>query len=131
MPFLLALVLLGSVLVGLLLAPGLLQGLLALRSIADTYFKLLLLGLVAFNFVAAFMLEVGPAPRWGGRGLQGVGLSHSCPLRPPCPRQSMLDQCLPGCLRWLRPKRASKKRFKQLEQELAEQPWPPAAGPGR
>uniref|UniRef100_A0A8C6F5P8 Polyamine-transporting ATPase 13A2 n=1 Tax=Monodon monoceros TaxID=40151 RepID=A0A8C6F5P8_MONMO len=100
-PFLVALVLLGSVLVGLLLAPGLLQGLLALRSIADTYFKLLLLGLVAFNFVGAFMLE------------------------------SVLDQCLPGCLRWLRPKRASKKRFKQLEQELAEQPWPPAAGPGR
>ncbi|XP_059997268.1 polyamine-transporting ATPase 13A2 isoform X1 [Lagenorhynchus albirostris] len=100
-PFLVALVLLGSVLVSLLLAPGLLQGLLALRSIADTYFKLLLLGLVAFNFVAAFMLE------------------------------SVLDQCLPGCLRWLRPKRASKKRFKQLEQELAEQPWPPAAGPGR
>ncbi|XP_065733116.1 polyamine-transporting ATPase 13A2 [Phocoena phocoena] len=100
-PFLVALVLLGSVLVGLLLAPGLLQGLLALRTIADTYFKLLLLGLVAFNFVGAFMLE------------------------------SVLDQCLPGCLRWLRPKRASKKRFKQLEQELAEQPWPPAAGPGR
>ncbi|XP_032507695.1 cation-transporting ATPase 13A2 isoform X1 [Phocoena sinus] len=100
-PFLVALVLLGSVLVGLLLAPGLLQGVLALRTIADTYFKLLLLGLVAFNFVGAFMLE------------------------------SVLDQCLPGCLRWLRPKRASKKRFKQLEQELAEQPWPPAAGPGR
>nr|XP_058929855.1 polyamine-transporting ATPase 13A2 isoform X3 [Kogia breviceps] len=100
-PFLVALVLLGSVLVGLLLAPGLLQGLLTLRSIADTYFKLLLLGLVAFNLVGAFMLE------------------------------SVLDQCLPGCLRWLRPKRASKKRFKQLEQELAEQPWPPPTRPMR
>lgn len=43
----------------------------------------------------------------------------------------MLDQCLPACLRWLRPKRASKKRFKQLEQELAEQPWPPPPQPRR
>nr|XP_004657661.2 polyamine-transporting ATPase 13A2 isoform X2 [Jaculus jaculus] len=93
-PFLLALVLLGCVLVGLILVPGLLQGPLGLRNIADTCFKLLLLGLVAFNFVGAFMLE------------------------------SMLDQCIPACLRWLQPKRASKKRFKQLERELAEQPWP-------
>lgn len=99
-PFLVALALLSSILVGLLLVPGLLQGPLALRNIADTCFKLLLLALVAFNFVGAFMLE------------------------------SVLDQCLPGCLLRLRPKRASKKRFKQLEQELAEQPWPPP-GPGR
>uniref|UniRef100_A0A8C2S0A4 Cation-transporting ATPase n=1 Tax=Capra hircus TaxID=9925 RepID=A0A8C2S0A4_CAPHI len=67
-------------------------------SITSTPFKLLLLGLVAFNVVAAFMLE------------------------------SLLDQYLPGCLRQLRPKRASKKRFKQLERELAERPWPPPAG---
>ncbi|XP_006107378.1 cation-transporting ATPase 13A2 isoform X4 [Myotis lucifugus] len=100
-PFLVALALLGSILVGLLLVPSLLQGPLALRDITDTCFKLLLLGLVAFNFVGAFMLE------------------------------SALDQCLPGCLRWLRPKRASKKRFKQLERELAEQPWPPPTRPGR
>lgn len=100
-PFLVALALLGSILVGLLLAPGLLQGPLALRDITDTCFKLLLLGLVACNFVGAFMLE------------------------------STLDHCLPGCLQWLRPKRASKKRFKQLERELAEQPWPPPTRPGR
>uniref|UniRef100_A0A8C0MSC7 ATPase cation transporting 13A2 n=1 Tax=Canis lupus familiaris TaxID=9615 RepID=A0A8C0MSC7_CANLF len=100
-PFLLALALLGSILAGLLLVPGLLQGPLALRNIADTCFKLLLLGLVAFNFVAAFVLE------------------------------SVLDQCLPACLRRLRPKKASKKRFKQLERELAEQPWPPPTGPMR
>ncbi|XP_044919774.1 polyamine-transporting ATPase 13A2 isoform X3 [Mustela putorius furo] len=100
-PFLGALALLASILVGLLLVPGLLQGPLALRNIADTCFKLLLLGLVAFNFVGAFMLE------------------------------SVLDQCLPACLRRLRPKRVSKKRFKQLERELAEQPWPPPAGPVR
>ncbi|KAM5248693.1 polyamine-transporting ATPase 13A2 [Ctenodactylus gundi] len=93
-PFLVALTLLGCVLVGLILVPGLLQGPLGLRNIGDACFKLLLLGLVAFNFVGAFMLE------------------------------SVLDQCLPACLPWLRPKRASKKRFKQLEQELAEQPWP-------
>ncbi|KAM8788255.1 polyamine-transporting ATPase 13A2 isoform 3-T3 [Rhynchonycteris naso] len=98
-PFLVALALLGSILVGLLLVPGLLRGPLALRNITDTCFKLLLLGLVAFNFVGAFMLE------------------------------TVLDQCLPDCLRRLRPKRASKKRFKQLEQELAEQPWPPPTGP--
>lgn len=97
-PFLVALALLGSVLVGILLAPGLLRGPLALRNITDTFFKLLLLGLVAINFVGAFMLE------------------------------SILDQCLPACLRRLRPKRASKKRFKQLERELAEQPWPPPPG---
>ncbi|XP_004425686.1 PREDICTED: probable cation-transporting ATPase 13A2 [Ceratotherium simum simum] len=100
-PFLVALALLSSVLVGLLLVPGLLQGPLALRNIPDTCFKLLLLGLVAFNFVGAFMLEC------------------------------VLDQCLPACLQRLRPKRASKKRFKQLERELAEQPWPPPPGPGR
>uniref|UniRef100_A0A673TFL3 ATPase cation transporting 13A2 n=1 Tax=Suricata suricatta TaxID=37032 RepID=A0A673TFL3_SURSU len=100
-PFLVALALLGSVLVGLLLVPGLLQGPLALRNVADTCFKLLLLGLVACNFVGAFMLE------------------------------SVLDQCLPACLRRFRPKKASKKRFKQLERELAEQPWPPPAGPVR
>ncbi|XP_045877095.1 polyamine-transporting ATPase 13A2 isoform X3 [Meles meles] len=100
-PFLVALALLASILVGLLLVPGLLQGPLALRNITDTCFKLLLLGLVAFNFVGAFMLE------------------------------SVLDQCLPACLRRLRPKRVSKKRFKQLERELAEQPWPPPAGPVR
>ncbi|XP_030888744.1 cation-transporting ATPase 13A2 isoform X2 [Leptonychotes weddellii] len=100
-PFLVALALLGSVLVGLLLAPGPLQGPLALRTIADTCFKLLLLGLVAFNLVGAFMLE------------------------------SVLDRCLPACLRRLRPRRASKKRFKQLERELAEQPWPPPPAPVR
>lgn len=93
-PFLVALALLSSILVGLVLVPSLLQGPLALRNITDTCFKLLLLGLVTFNFVGAFMLE------------------------------SVLDQCLPACLHRLRPKRTSKKRFKQLERELAEQPWP-------
>lgn len=70
-PFLVALVLLGSVLVGLVLAPGPLQGPLTLKSITSTPFKLLLLGLVAFNVVAAFMLEVGPGPGWGWGGSGG------------------------------------------------------------
>ncbi|KAM9687024.1 polyamine-transporting ATPase 13A2 isoform 1-T1 [Trichechus inunguis] len=94
-PFLVALVLLSSFLAGLILVPSPLYRILALRNISDICFRLLLLGLVAFNFVAAFMLE------------------------------SMLDQYLPACLRRLRPKQASKKRFKQLERELTEQPWPP------
>lgn len=60
-----ALALLGSVLVGLILVPGLLQGPLGLRNIEDTSFKLLLLGLVAVNLVGAFMLEVGrPVAGW-------------------------------------------------------------------
>ncbi|XP_006883756.1 PREDICTED: probable cation-transporting ATPase 13A2 [Elephantulus edwardii] len=101
-PFLVALTFLGSILVGLILVPGLLQGPLALKNIDDTCFKLLMLGLVALNFVGAFMLE------------------------------SMLDQCLPPFLRRLHSKQTSKKRFKQLERELTEQPWPPLpAGPVR
>ncbi|CAK6440663.1 unnamed protein product [Pipistrellus nathusii] len=96
--FLVALLFLGSMLVVLLLVPGL-QRPLALRNFPSGCFKLVLLGLVALNFVGAFMLE------------------------------SLLDHCLPSCLRWLRPKQASKKRFKQLERELAEQPWPPPTWP--
>ncbi|XP_021118552.1 cation-transporting ATPase 13A2 isoform X4 [Heterocephalus glaber] len=84
-PFLVALVLLGSVLVGLILVPGLLQGPLGLRNIADTCFKLLLLGLAACNFVGAFMLEVGCRPRLGGKEGQrdlGLRLGPSCPSTP-------------------------------------------------
>lgn len=83
MPFLVALALLGSVLVGLILVPGLLQGPLGLRNIADTSFKLLLLGLVAFNFVGAFMLEVAPTltEAVGRMGRAQARLSlHTCPL---------------------------------------------------
>ncbi|KAG8506606.1 Cation-transporting ATPase 13A2 [Galemys pyrenaicus] len=128
-PFLVALALLGSILVGVLLAPGVLQGPLALRTIADTCFKLLLLGLVALNFVGAFMLEVGSPPPVGPAAARWDSATAA-----PCSRlapQSTLDLCLPACLRRLRPKRASKKRFKQLERELAEQPWPPPSRPGR
>ena len=82
MPFLMALALLGSVLVGLLLVPGLLQGPLGLRNIADTCFKLLLLGLVACNFVGAFMLEVGRTLGWGWWGGFQGGLGRGCPSHP-------------------------------------------------
>lgn len=82
-PFLVALALLGSVLVCLLLVPGLLRGPLTLSNISDTCFKLLLLGLVAFNFVGAFLLEVGPAAaRGGGAGRAGAGAG---PQPPPPP----------------------------------------------
>lgn len=87
-PFLAALVLLGSVLVGLMLAPGPLQGPLTLKSITNTRFKLLLLGLVAFNVVAAFMLEVGPAQGWGWGALEVGGPRPQLPLAPPCPRRA-------------------------------------------
>lgn len=62
--------------------------------------------------------------------MAGSGAQPQLPLCSLLPIQSMLDQCLPACLRQLRPKRASKKRFKQLEQELAEQPWPPLPAAG-
>lgn len=124
MSFLVALALLGSVLVGLILVPGLLQGPLGLRNIADSSFKLLLLGLVAFNFVGAFMLEVGPTLIEAVGGMWGT--QAGCPSTTfHCPLQSVLDQCLPACLRRLRPKRTSKKQFKRLQRELAERPCPP------
>jgi hypothetical protein len=82
-PFLVALALLGSVLVGLILVPGLLQGPLGLRNIEDTCFKLLLLGMVASNLVGAFLLEVGPA-LVVARGDPG-GPGPSCPSMPSLP----------------------------------------------
>nr|XP_058160286.1 polyamine-transporting ATPase 13A2 isoform X1 [Dasypus novemcinctus] len=78
-PFLVALALLGLVLGGLILVPGLLQRPLALRHIADTGFRLLLLGLVALNLVGAFMLEVGHAR--GGAGAW-AGAQPAAPLHP-------------------------------------------------
>lgn len=99
MPFLVALALLGSVLVGLILVPGLLQGPLGLRNIADSSFKLLLLGLVAFNFVGAFMLEVGRAhmDRSHGRDMEDPG-----PAVPPHHSTALCRACwtsvsLPAC----------------------------------
>lgn len=81
MPFLVALAFLGSVLVGLILVPGLLQGPLGLRNIEDTCFKLLLLGLVACNLVGAFMLEVGGLGPGGGWGARLAAPSHPAPRR--------------------------------------------------
>ncbi|XP_074162204.1 polyamine-transporting ATPase 13A2 isoform X1 [Sminthopsis crassicaudata] len=100
--FLLVLLVLAIILVVLTL--GLLEFLqrwLTLKDIQDIQFKLLLLGLAALNFVAAFMLEC------------------------------VSDQWIPRCLRHLCPKKASKKFFKRLERELAQQrtPWPPLHQP--
>ncbi|XP_044524629.1 polyamine-transporting ATPase 13A2 [Gracilinanus agilis] len=100
--FLLALFFLASILTLLTLGPpGFLIKWLTLKDIKDMRFKLLLLGLAAFNFVAAFMLEC------------------------------IFDQWIPRCIRRLCGKKPSKKFFKRLERELAQQrtPWPPLHQP--
>nr|XP_020828389.1 probable cation-transporting ATPase 13A2 isoform X1 [Phascolarctos cinereus] len=100
--FLLALFVLATIMIVLTLGPpDFLLKWLALKEIKDTRFKLLLLGLAALNFVAAFMLEC------------------------------ISDQWIPRCLRRLCPKKASTKFFKRLERELAQQraPWPILATP--
>ncbi|XP_054031821.1 polyamine-transporting ATPase 13A2 [Dryobates pubescens] len=77
------------------------KALLKLKDIDDLNFKLLLLGIAALNFFAAFVLETA------------------------------LDHGLLGCLRKLRRKKASKKLFKRLEKELSQQQpnWPPLNEP--
>ncbi|XP_036601114.1 polyamine-transporting ATPase 13A2 isoform X3 [Trichosurus vulpecula] len=100
--FLLALFVLATILIMLTMGqPDFLLKWLTLKDIKDTRFKLLLLGLAALNFVAAFMLEC------------------------------IFDQWIPKWLRCLCPKKESKKFFKRLEQELAQQrtPWPPLHQP--
>lgn len=98
MSFLVALVLLASVLVGLLLAPSLLQGPLALKPIADTSFKMLLLGLIACNFVGAFMLEVGlSGSGWRDYEAGGPGGVTQPQLPPPPPSAECVGP-LPPCL---------------------------------
>ncbi|KAI1231365.1 hypothetical protein IHE44_0007810, partial [Lamprotornis superbus] len=71
------------------------------QPIEDFNFKLLLLGIAALNFFAAFVLETA------------------------------LDHGLLGCFRRLRRKKASKKLFKRLEKELSQQQpaWPPLDQP--
>ncbi|XP_074074397.1 polyamine-transporting ATPase 13A2 [Macrotis lagotis] len=100
--FLLTLFALATILVMLLFGPpAFLLNWLTLKDIKDTQFKLLLLGLAALNFVASFMLEC------------------------------IFDQWIPRCFRYLCRKKVSKKFFKRLEQELAQQrtPWPPLHQP--
>ncbi|KAM7139017.1 polyamine-transporting ATPase 13A2 isoform 3-T3 [Macrochelys suwanniensis] len=101
-PFLLVLVALFGLTIGITLYPlGFVKAVLKLKDVGDMSFKMLLLGMATLNFFTAFMLE--------------TALDHG-----------MLD-----CLRRLRRKRASKKRFKRLEQELSQQPlsWPPLNEP--
>ncbi|NXH54570.1 AT132 ATPase, partial [Rhabdornis inornatus] len=100
--FLLVLVLLFGLMIWLTLYPlGFPKSLLKLQSIEDFNFKLLLLGIAALNFFAAFVLETA------------------------------LDHGLLGCFRRLRRKKASKKLFKRLEKELSQQQlaWPPLDQP--
>ncbi|NXI48956.1 AT132 ATPase, partial [Chloroceryle aenea] len=100
--FLLVLILLFSLMTWLTLYPlGFPKSLLKLKVIDDLNFKLLLLGIAALNFFAAFVLETA------------------------------LDHGLLSCLRKLRRKKTSKKLFKRLEKELSQQqpPWPPLNEP--
>ncbi|NWZ87332.1 AT132 ATPase, partial [Poecile atricapillus] len=100
--FLLVLILLFGLMGWLTLYPlGFPKSLLKLQPIEDFSFKLLLLGIAAFNFFAAFALETA------------------------------LDHGLLGCFRRLRRKKASKKLFKRLEKELSQQQpaWPPLEQP--
>ncbi|RMB89683.1 hypothetical protein DUI87_33880 [Hirundo rustica rustica] len=101
-PFLLVLILLFGLMIWLTLCPlGFPKSLLKLQRIEDFRFKLLLLGIAALNFFAAFVLETA------------------------------LDHGLLGCFRRLRRKKASKKLFKRLEKELSQQQpaWPPLDQP--
>ncbi|NXT84419.1 AT132 ATPase, partial [Zapornia atra] len=100
--FLVVLILLFGLMIWLTLYPlGFPKTLLKLQSIDDLNFKLLLLGIAALNFFAAFVLETA------------------------------LDHGLLSCLRKLRRKKASKKIFKRLEKELSQQhpSWPPLNQP--
>ncbi|NWI89996.1 AT132 ATPase, partial [Pitta sordida] len=100
--FLLVLILLFGLMIWLTLYPlGFPKSLLKLQSIEDLNFKLLLLGIAALNFFAAFVLETA------------------------------LDHGLLSCFRKLRRKKASKKLFKRLEKELSQEqpPWPPLNEP--
>uniref|UniRef100_A0A452GX48 Uncharacterized protein n=1 Tax=Gopherus agassizii TaxID=38772 RepID=A0A452GX48_9SAUR len=101
-PFLLVLVVLFGLTIGITLYPlGFVRAVLKLKDISDTSFKMLLLGIATLNFFTAFMLETA------------------------------LDHGMLNCLRQLRRKRASKKLFKRLEQELSQQQlsWPPLNEP--
>uniref|UniRef100_A0A8C3JR15 ATPase cation transporting 13A2 n=1 Tax=Calidris pygmaea TaxID=425635 RepID=A0A8C3JR15_9CHAR len=94
--FLVVLILLFGLMIWLTLYPlGFPKSLLKLQGIDDLSFKLLLLGIAALNFFAAFVLETA------------------------------LDHGLLSCLRKLRRKKASKKLFKRLEKELTPNPTGP------
>ncbi|NXU54138.1 AT132 ATPase, partial [Turnix velox] len=100
--FLVVLILLYGLMIWLTLYPlGFPKTLLKLKGIDDLDFKLLLLGIAALNFFAAFVLE------------------------------TTLDYGLLSCLRKLCRKKASKKLFKRLEKELSQQQssWPPLNEP--
>uniref|UniRef100_A0A7M4FKB4 Polyamine-transporting ATPase 13A2 n=1 Tax=Crocodylus porosus TaxID=8502 RepID=A0A7M4FKB4_CROPO len=100
-PFLLALVFLFGLMIGVTVYPlGFVKSLLTLKGMTDMNFKLLLVGMATLNFFVAFTLETA------------------------------LDHGMLNWLRKLRRKKASKKLFKRVEEELRQQPlWPPLDQP--
>ncbi|XP_056398088.1 polyamine-transporting ATPase 13A2 isoform X2 [Hyla sarda] len=95
--FLVSLILLLAMMLWITIYPlKFILSLLNLKDISDYNFKFVLLGMVAVNFIAAFIVETA------------------------------LDHGYLGCLRKLRKKKESKKVYKKLEQELKGQhTWPP------
>ncbi|XP_063001500.1 polyamine-transporting ATPase 13A2 isoform X2 [Elgaria multicarinata webbii] len=95
--FLVALIILFGLMIWLTLYPlSFMRRLLKLKGIDDLDFKASLLGIATIHFFMAFVLETG------------------------------LEHGLLNCMRTLRRKKSSKKRYKRLERELREQqsPWP-------
>uniref|UniRef100_A0ACB8EEJ0 Uncharacterized protein n=1 Tax=Sphaerodactylus townsendi TaxID=933632 RepID=A0ACB8EEJ0_9SAUR len=99
--FLIALIVLFSLMIWLTLYPLGFMNMLTLKGIADMNFKLVLLGMATLHFFMAFVLE------------------------------TFLDSGLTGGLRKLCRKKSSKKIFKRLEKELCQQQpaWPPLYEP--
>ncbi|XP_069805161.1 polyamine-transporting ATPase 13A2 isoform X2 [Dendropsophus ebraccatus] len=95
--FLIALLLLLAMMLWITIYPlKFMVSILNLKVISDFNFKFVLIGIVAVNFIAAFIVETA------------------------------LDHGYLGCLRKLRKNKESKKVYKQLEQQLQGQPsWPP------
>ncbi|XP_053546238.1 polyamine-transporting ATPase 13A2 isoform X2 [Bombina bombina] len=95
--FLLLLIVLLAMLLWITLFPlGFMVSLLQLKVIDDINFKLVLIGMVAVNFIAAYLME------------------------------TLLDHGYLNCLRHLRKKRESKKLYKRLQSDLrAQSTWPP------
>lgn len=129
--FLLVLILLFGVMIWLTLYPlGFPKSLLKLQRIEDFHFKLLLLGIAALNFFAAFVLEVGRGGFGAGRppgaspGGHGALLSSPNPISLPA-----LAPDRPGSrLARLLPKAAPEKTLQEAFQEAGEGAEPAAAG---
>lgn len=137
MLFLLVLILLFGLMIWLTLYPlGFPKSLLKLQHIEDFHFKLLLLGIAALNFFAAFVLEVGQGgfgmrhPPGASPGGHGALLSSPNPVSLP----SLAPDCPGSRLTRLLPKAAPEKSLQEAFQEAGEGAEPAAASlatPGR